>query len=346
MTSLQSLAFYCIRALGGFSLARFLTRRRLRVLCYHGFSSGDEYAVMPLMFMRAETFERRMRILKKLGVPVISLDEAVRRFKQRGIRSAETVITLDDGWASNLTVCVPILHKYDYPACIYLSTEHFAADTEVFNVILTYMIQETDKDTLILQDLHPQLDGSYDLRGNPETLAVALISAAEAAFPLAERQQHLQSFADALGIDLHEVLQNGRFRLLQRTQVQELFRRGIDIQLHTHTHRLPDQNFEAMADEIDQNRNAIRELVGSEPRHFCYPSGIYADQHAEWLQRLGVESATTCDPGLNDSKTSVMRLKRYLDSDEASDIAFEAEICGVREIARIVRAAATRLLSG
>jgi peptidoglycan/xylan/chitin deacetylase (PgdA/CDA1 family) len=346
MTSLQSVVLYCIRALGGFSLAQYLTRRRLRILCYHGFSIGDEHAVMPLMFMRAETFERRMRILKKRHVPVIALDEAIRKFQQHEIRNAETVLTLDDGWSSNLTIGVPILQKYSYPACIYLSTEHLAADTAVFNVILSYMIQQSKKDTLTLKGVHLQLDGTYDLRRDPEAVTVALISAAQEAFPLAERQQQLGHFAAALGMDLDEVLKDGRFRLLERAGVEELFRRGIDIQLHTHTHRLPDHDFEAMAREISENRNAIKEIVGAEPHHFCYPSGIYTDQQAEWLQRLGIDSATTCDPGLNDPNTSVMRLKRYLDSEEASDIAFEAEICGVRELARIMRTAASRLLRG
>ena len=346
MIFLQSVVLYCVRALGGFSLAQYLTRRRLRILCYHGFSIGDEYVIMPLMFMRAETFERRMRILKKRRVPVVPLDEAVRKFRQHEIGHAETVLTLDDGWSSNLTIGVPILQRYGYPACIYLSTEHLAADPEVFNVILSYMIQQSKKDTLTLAGLHPKLDGTYDLRGDTEAVTVALISAAEEAFPLAERQQQLRYFADALGMDLDEVLKGGRFRLLERASVVELFRRGIDIQLHTHTHRLPDHDFEAMAREITENRTAIKELVGSEPHHFCYPSGIYTDQHAQWLQRLGIDSATTCDPGLNDSKTSVMRLKRYLDSEEASDIAFEAEICGVRELARVIRSATTRLLGG
>jgi len=346
MTSLQSIALYCIRALGGFSLAQYLTRRRLRILCYHGFSIGDEHEVMPLMFMRAATFERRMRILKKRRVPVIALDEAIQKFQERDIRSAETVITLDDGWSTNRTIGMPILQKYGYAACIYMSTEHFAAGTEVFNVILSYMIQRSQKETLTLEGLHPQLDGTYDLRGDREAVTVQLISAAEEAFPLAERQQQLARFAHALGVDLDEVLKGGRFRLLERDGVAELSRRAIDIQLHTHTHRLPDHDFEAMAREINQNRNALKEILGSEPRHFCYPSGIYTDQHAEWLQRLGIRSGTTCDPGLNAPGTSVMRLKRHLDSDQASDIAFEAEICGVRELARIMRSTATRLLSG
>jgi peptidoglycan/xylan/chitin deacetylase (PgdA/CDA1 family) len=342
MRVLQSFALYLIRALGGFALVQRLTRDRLRILCYHGFAIGDEYEVAPMMFMRAETFEQRMRILKKRRIPVVTLDEGVRRLREHDIRNAETVITFDDGWASNLTIGVPIVEKYRYPVCIYLTTEHLAASTEVFNVALSYMIRRSGKQTLTLSGLHPQIDGSYDIRNDPDASMRALMVAAQKAFPLAERQKLLQPIATALGLDVKEVLKNGRFRLLTRAEIQELSKRGVDIELHTHTHNLPDE-FDATAAEIGQNRQALKEMIGTEPRHFCYPGGIHSERHPDWLMRLGIVSGTTCDPGLNDGRTSPLLLKRYLDSERVSDITFEAEICGVHELARNLRAALARV---
>jgi peptidoglycan/xylan/chitin deacetylase (PgdA/CDA1 family) len=336
MRFLQSFALHVIRAVGGFAAVQRLTRNRLRILCYHGFSIGDEHEVAPGMFMRAETFERRMRILKKRGIPVIPLDDAVHRLAQGDVQNAETVITFDDGWASNLTIGVPIVEKYKYPVSIYLTTEHLTAGTEVFNVALSYMIRRSARHTLVLDGLHPQIDGSYDLRADPDAATRALIDSAQHVFPLLQRQRLLRPIAAALGLDVDQVLQDDRFRLLSRMQIQELFRRGVDIQLHSHSHNLPDE-FEATAREIDQNRDALKDVIGTEPRHFCYPSGIYSESHPQWLSQLGIVSGTTCDPGLNDVNTSPLLLRRYLDSDAASDLAFEAEICGVRELARNFR---------
>jgi peptidoglycan/xylan/chitin deacetylase (PgdA/CDA1 family) len=93
-----------------------------------------------------------------------------------------------------------------------------------------------------------------------------------------------------------------------------------------------------MAEAIEQNRATIRSIIGTEPRHFCYPSGKYSGDQPQWLTRLGIASATTCDPGLNGPNDSVMLLKRYLDGENSSDIAFDAEICGVRDLARSFRA--------
>jgi peptidoglycan/xylan/chitin deacetylase (PgdA/CDA1 family) len=327
-------ALYLLRAMGVFALARYLTRKHLRILCYHGFSVGDEHEVAPVMFMRAEIFAGRMRLLHKRRIPVVTLDEGVKKLTQRTIRNAETVITFDDGWASNLSVAVPILERYGFPACIYISTEHLEAGTEVFNVALSYMVRRSGLKSLTLEGVHPALDGTYDIGTNPDAAIVGLIVKAQEALPLAERQQLLRPIAQALGANFNEILSGERFRLLSRDEIVQVFRRGIDIQLHTHTHHLPDTDFDEMALEVRRNRQMIEELTGAQARHFCYPSGEHSERHPEWLRRLGIASATTCHPGLNNGSTSVMLLNRLLDSDSTSEIAFEAQICGVYELAR------------
>jgi peptidoglycan/xylan/chitin deacetylase (PgdA/CDA1 family) len=335
MRALRNLAFYAVRALGGFRMAQRLTRTRLRIICYHGFSVGDEYEVQPDMFMRAATFERRMRILKRRRLPVIPLEEAVRRLEAGEIRHGETVITIDDGWTSTLTIAVPILERYGFPATVYVTTEHLAAGTEVFNVALYYMILRSPCETLRLAGLHPALDATYNLRENPFATLVRLVGAAEKAFPvLADRQRALPVIAAALGMNLGEVLSGERFRLLTSEQMRELAARGFDIELHTHRHRLPVESFELMAAEIGANRTELESILRKRPRHFCFPSGEYTLRHPEWLRRLGIVSGTTCDPGLNRPGTPVLLLKRYLDNDREADVAFEAEISGFRELLR------------
>jgi hypothetical protein len=49
-----------------------------------------------------------------------------------------------------------------------------------------------------------------------------------------------------------------------------------------------------------------------------------------------VESATTCEPGLNTAETPLLGLYRILDQDDLSQIEFEAELFGFSELIRIV----------
>lgn len=339
MHAFRDMALYLARGLGGFALARHLTRHRLRILCFHGFSVGDEYELQPHMFMRSATFERRMKILRKRRFPVIPLDEAVRRLGAGAIHRAETVITIDDGWASTLTIAAPILERYGFPACVYLTTEHLTAGTEVFNVALSYMILRSPHTVLHLEGIHPDLDGAYELRKDPNRTLIALIRAAEKACPaLADRQRLLAPLAAALAVDPAKVLCKERFRLLTGAQIRELAGRGFAIEMHTHSHRLPDESFDSMAAEVERNRTELQAVLGKRPSHFCYPSGEYRPQHPQWLRRLGIASGTTCDPGLNAPGTSPFLLKRFLDSDGTSDIAFEAELMGFRELVRMALA--------
>lgn len=330
----KRLLFYIARALGAFRVARYLTRRQLRILCYHGFSVGNEFLRLPGMFMRAETFARRMAILDRMGFRVISLDEAVDKLKANLIRNSEVVITFDDGWATNLSIAHPILQSHQFPATIYITTEHLGYGTEVFNVILHYLFLSSPLRSVTLQGIHPGIDGHYEVKPDVLPAVHAIIRAAVKHLSLGERQASLGKIAAALGLDIDTVLEGGRFRLLTAEQIGQLSREGIVIGLHTHTHHLPADSSEAMRAEITQNRHAIEAITGKPARHFCYPSGIHSEEHPEWLSAMGIKSATTCDPGLNDSETNCLLLRRYLDQENFSDLEFEASITGFRHLLR------------
>jgi peptidoglycan/xylan/chitin deacetylase (PgdA/CDA1 family) len=331
---IKRILLYLARALGAFRLSRYLTRRQLRILCYHGFSVGNEFRLLPGMFMRAETFSRRMAILERLAFPVISLDDAVDKLKRNLIGNSEVAITFDDGWASNLSIAYPILKSHRFPAAIYVTTEHLAYDTEAFNVVLHYLFLSSPLRSVTFEGIHPVIDGHYDVKPNVRPAVLAIIGAATQHLSLGERQARLGKIAAALGSDIDTVIEGDRFRLLKAAQIAELSREGVAIELHTHTHNLPTESAEAMRAEITQNRDAIEAITGKRAQHFCYPSGVHSEQHPEWLSAIGIKSATTCEPGLNDSTTDCLLLRRYLDQEGFSDIEFESWVTGFAHLVR------------
>jgi len=105
---------------------------------------------------------------------------------------------------------------------------------------------------------------------------------------------------------------------------------GIDFQLHTHRHRLP-LDRDATEREIRDNRAVLAPVARRDLAHFCYPSGEYDARHPP---ALGIASATTTRPGFNYRDAAPLELSRFLDSEDVSDLEFEAEMCGFFELIR------------
>ena len=195
--------------------------------------------------MRRETFARRMAALERMGFPVISLDEAVDKLKANQIENAETVITLDDGWASNLSIAQPILKAHGFPATVYVTTEHLANSTEVFNTVLWYLFLTSVRNSVRIAGIHPEIDGTYSVKPDPFPAVDTIVRAAATHLSLSTRQESLGKIAAAFGLDIATVLEGDRLRLLTAEQMRELAQHGVAIELHTHTHELSTESFEA-----------------------------------------------------------------------------------------------------
>ena len=336
-------ALHALKILGGFWLCRMLTRRRLRILCYHGISVGDQNEFAPILFMRPDTFRRRMALLRNLNVRVVSLSYAIALLRGNEVRHGETVITIDDGWKSTLNLGIPILREFGLSACLYATTHYCERPVDVFNVAVRYLLWKTSLREVVLAGLHPALDGAYRVKADTEAVALHWIGAAERNLTWQQRQILLVDLCGALGLDAKVELRDERFRLMTEQDIERCHHFDIDVQLHTHRHSLSSTSFEEVAREVNENRLVLCRAKRTDCTHFCYPSGSYAKHHERWLTLLGVDSAATCDIGLNRFGSSLYFLKRHLDRDDASDIEFEAEVCGVMEIARWLRGRFARM---
>ena len=103
---------------------------------------------------------------------------------------------------------------------------------------------------------------------------------------------------------------------------------GFEIQLHTHRHRVS-RNRELFEREIRDNRRWIRQMIGGEERvHFSYPGGIWEPVQSEWMTDLGIETGTTCRPGLVDNNCDMLRLPRFMDNAHVPERVFRAWVAG------------------
>jgi len=324
--------------LGVFKLAQFLTRKRLRILGYHGIAVGDQHEFAPFLFMQESTFRRRLEILRKRRIQVVSLDDGVQRLQAGSNVAGEVVITIDDGWWSTLEFAAPLLKRFGYPATLYLATRHAVERTPVAPVVIGYMFWKRNERVLVVSDIDPSVDGTYELSGRVDA-AQAILERKISRLDRDAQVRMLKQVSERLGLEALALTQDRRFRMITLDDIRTLEQMGLDTQMHTHDHIMPDDLGE-FREQLEQNRNYICMYKrGGPPRHFCYPSGRYSDKHARVLGQLDVASATTCDSGINGRKQDPYLLKRFLDSDNISDIEFEGQISGVFEIARLLRTA-------
>jgi peptidoglycan/xylan/chitin deacetylase (PgdA/CDA1 family) len=330
------------KRLGLFSLTRWLTASGLRILCYHGFELSDEAAFRPKLFMKPQTFQRRMAALAKGRFHVLSLSDALHRLRSGTLPRSAVAITIDDGFVSTRTIAAPRLKQHKFPATVYVTTYYVVKTTPIFRLVVQYMFWRTTKKSLILEPLTIEgVESPVDLGdiSRRNEAMTEIIRHGETKLSEPERQALLASLAEKLGIDFARIVESRSLSLMTERDLRELLRlRGFDLQLHTHRHSLSLAEVAVCRREIEENRRVLEPLADEDLRHFCYPSGAWSPALWPLLKEMRVESAATCEPGLNYRRTPLLGLKRFLDGENISQIEFEAEVYGFLEAVRRFRA--------
>jgi peptidoglycan/xylan/chitin deacetylase (PgdA/CDA1 family) len=320
-------------------------QQRLLILCYHGTSLADEHLWRPRLYMAPPTLDQRLEILKRGKYPVLSLAEALQRLQQGTLPARSVVITFDDGTHDFYQQAFPRLKSYGFPVTVYQTTYYTDVERPVFNLITSYMLWKR-RGSVIQDGSELGLTEPLDLRTEAGRHAVVqrLVKRSERENLSSQQKDELaRCLGKFLGVDYEELLAMRMFQLMNARELQEVARHGVDIQLHSHRHRTP-ENEALFRREISDNRGRIRALVPSTAQHFCYPSGVYRSQFLGWLQQEQVVSATTCDAGLVTRRTEPLLMPRFIDSESRTNLVFESWVCGVGDLLAFRRAASQRYI--
>jgi hypothetical protein len=143
-----------------------------------------------------------------------------------------------------------------------------------------------------------------------------------------EKDRLLAELAGRLDIDYEALCARRVLHIMNAAELKELADAGVDLQLHTHRHRVKNQA-EMFLKEIEDNRRALAAVSAAETVHFCYPGGKHKPEFERVLRTAGVESATTCKSGLASRRSNRFFLPRVLDTSGTAQIEFEAWISGL-----------------
>ena len=277
-------------------------------------------------------------MLRKAGVQVISLREGIDQLYSGALRHNSVVITIDDGFFSTYLTAAPVLSSHSFPATVYVTTYYALKETPIYRLFVQYAFWRTKATGLRQSDVVRDLGGDIDLtdRAARDRSMWALIKHGEAR-GTDEQEAIAARLGTALGVDYFAVRESRSLSLMTYAEILGLRRFGIDVQLHTHRHRLP-SNRERVLAEIETNRAELARMAPGPLVHLCYPSGEWSPALWPWLKEAAVATATTCDPGLNDSSTNPFALRRFLDGEDVSAIEFEAGICGFSDWLQALKA--------
>jgi peptidoglycan/xylan/chitin deacetylase (PgdA/CDA1 family) len=302
------------RSAGLFGAARKATAGHLRILGYHGLWVTPGFEFGDCTFISPEQFEARMVRLKRSGLPVLPLGEAVDRLAAGSLPEAAVAITIDDGWVSTCTHMLPVLEGLELPATLYATTWYAGRTLPVVNVAVQYLCSAAGRDLADAERAAAEID----------------------ALPLEDRLSALRLLGERLGVD-EAWLETRQFNIMSADELADAHSRGLDIQLHTHRHIDVTSMVETLPTEIEENRAFLAAATGTDPVHFCYPSGSFHPDAPAQLAASGVRSATLVTEGLNPPRADPYTLRRLLDGRRVSDVEFDAYLAGALHFTAPIR---------
>lgn len=303
---------------------------RLLILCYHGVSIDDEHLWDPELYMPVELLRKRFLMLAELGANVISLQQGVESLYAGDLPERSVVITFDDGSHDFYRRALPLLKEFGYPATVYLTTYYSEFNRPVFDVMCSYLLWKGRGRRLEhIKALSSEV--FLDDKGRSSASRQIRRFADQQRLSGREKDDLLACIATRLNIDYEALCKRRVLHLMTPHEVASAAGDGIDIQLHTHRHRVSVHK-EKFLREIEQNRAVIAASSSTPTRHFCYPGGLHLPEFPGWLRDSGVVSATTCEPGLADKKTNPHLLPRLVDHCGLTQIEFSAWVSGLASL--------------
>ena len=113
-----------------FLIITSLMPQKIPVLTYHDFVLGDPENNMQI---NKDVFESEMKYLSKMGYKTLKLKDIECFIEDKcKLPKKSVLITMDDGWKSELDIALPILKKYNLNAVIFYLGVHYDGENANF----------------------------------------------------------------------------------------------------------------------------------------------------------------------------------------------------------------------
>ena len=321
------------------NLFRFINRRKVTILMYHGFTDFNND---PLLLnhqgkhLNIKKFKKQMIYLNK-KYNIISMTQLIELFSNGSkIPDYSAVITIDDGYKSNYKLAFPVINELKIPVIIFPLTSPVNDRKLLWIDRLEYALLRTQKKSINLKigarNYKFDLGSRYNKMVNGRSIRILVKSIKQD-----ELDKYLDQLIDELDVDLmkEEKIPN-IYQILEWDEIIEMIESGlVTIGSHTHSHyNLKNCDVEIINNELLLSKKLIENKTKKECLYFSYPHGkkrSFSELTKELLKKTDYKCALTTEPGMNDGTSDIFKLKRYSVSNNDSFHGFVYLLCGARE---------------
>jgi peptidoglycan/xylan/chitin deacetylase (PgdA/CDA1 family) len=221
-------------------------------------------------------------------------------------------ITFDDGYRDNFLYAVPLLKKYNLPACIFISTGPIDGTALLWPDAVRYVLYRAGdgkRDSLAIGEgvlPRPFLPGRYS-RINALKMALAVLKT----LPDEEKWLSIRKLSQVFSLDLADMPKDS---IMDWHVVRQLAKTDISVGSHTVTHptlrNLPPDKLLA---EVTESKRRLEEETGRKVSFFAYPNGTAKDlsrQVVSAVRSVGYKAAFTTIRGINEPRVDLFHLRR------------------------------------
>jgi peptidoglycan/xylan/chitin deacetylase (PgdA/CDA1 family) len=271
---------------GGIRAARWLKRKRLRILMYHRFRDRD-------------AIERQCAHIRANYAPVSLMQTAEWLLGGGGWPENALAVTVDDGYRDFYQIGWPVFREYGIPATVYLVTDFLDGRNWLWVDRVRWMYLNS-----------PAAFGSREDRLKKAFEAI------EGAKRMSnhDRLAWLDELPRELRVDPPDQVPP-EYEPMRWEEVAEAAEAGIEFGAHTRSHPILTMlsGDRELNDEIAGSKRRIEEKLGRPVDHFCYPNGSLSDITTAAVQvtrAAGYRTAVTTEAGLISGADDVFRLRR------------------------------------
>lgn len=282
-------------------------KNSLTVLNYHRIDDPDRAdfdTFKPNVSARPEDFARQMDYVAR-WFNVISTRGLVDWLDGKAsLPPHAALITFDDGYLDNFTNAYPILRAHNFPAVIFLTTNHIESDIPFYWDLAAYCFHHTKRDSIQFPNGTIR---KWNSRAEAEQVCGELIESLKAM-----REDEKRAWTARLPELLDVSIPDGFFRNLMMSwaQAREMNRNGIEFGGHTMSHPILTRvALEKAKGEIEGSKTRIEAELGERIFGFAYPNGLTSDFNSN-IERLVAEAGYAAAFTLLNGPSRIAEVKR------------------------------------